>query len=107
MSRVCQVTGKRTQVGNTVARRGLAKSKGGVGIKTTGITRRTFKPNLQTVRVVFPDGGVRRLRVAASVIKKGQVTVPFKGKLCTFPIVKATKGWSKQRLQELGLWKTS
>jgi len=50
MSRVCEICGKKTQVGNQIERRGLAKWKGGVGRKITGKTKRTFKPNLQMVR---------------------------------------------------------
>ena len=40
----------------------------------TAITKQRFFPNLQTVRVVLPNGQVKRIRVAASVIKKGQIT---------------------------------
>jgi large subunit ribosomal protein L28 len=54
MSRVCQVTGRRTTVGNRYTRRGLAKRKGGVGKKTTGIARRQFKINLQWKRIWVP-----------------------------------------------------
>ena len=55
MSRVCQITGKKTTVGNSYARRGLAKRKGGVGKKTTGITRRKFKVNLQWKTIWVPE----------------------------------------------------
>ncbi len=55
MSRVCQVTGRRTSVGNHYTRRGLAKAKGGVGKKTTGIARRKFKINLQWKRIWVPE----------------------------------------------------
>ena len=81
MPRVCDITGKRTRFGNKVTRRGKAKAEGGVGKKTTGISRRTYKPNLQRIRIVLPDGGIRRLRVAARVIKKGEVKIPFKGQI--------------------------
>ena len=57
MSRVCQVTGKGTRAGRSIARRGLPKSKGGVGLKTTGVTRRTFKVNTQTKRIWVPELG--------------------------------------------------
>ncbi|HMS17781.1 MAG TPA: 50S ribosomal protein L28 [Planctomycetota bacterium] len=103
MPRVCDVTGKRTQVGNQVTRRGKAKAEGGVGKKTTGITRRTFKPNLQTIRIVLPNGGLRRLRVAANVIKKGEVTISFEGRMTTLPIEKALRGRNKRRLEQLNL----
>jgi len=55
MSRVCQITGRKTRVGNKYARRGLAKAKGGVGKKTTGITKRKFKINLQWKTVWVPE----------------------------------------------------
>lgn len=55
MSRVCQVTGRRTTVGNSYCRRGLAKSKGGVGKKTTGIAARQFKINLHWKRIWVPE----------------------------------------------------
>ena len=55
MSRVCQITGKKTTTGNKYARRGLAKAKGGVGKKTTGITKRQFKVNLQWKTIWVPE----------------------------------------------------
>ena len=57
MSRVCYFTGRRTRTGNSIARRGKAKYLGGVGIKTTGVTKRKFKPNIQKVRAVI-DGKI-------------------------------------------------
>jgi large subunit ribosomal protein L28 len=55
MSRVCQVTGRGTRTGASIARRGLAKAKGGVGLKTTGISKRKFKVNVQTKRIWVPE----------------------------------------------------
>ncbi len=70
MSRVCQITGRRTRLGNQVARRGLAKAKGGVGIKTTGITRRTFKVNLHKQRIFVPElGQFVTVRLSTRAIK--------------------------------------
>ena len=105
MPRVCDITGKRTRFGNKVTRRGKAKAEGGVGKKTTGISRRTYKPNLQRIRIVLPDGGIRRLRVAASVIKKGEVKIPFKGQIISLKIEKALRGRNKRRLESLGVTK--
>ena len=51
MSRVCEITGKRTRTGRSISRRGLPKCKGGIGLKTTGVTRRKFKPNTQSRKV--------------------------------------------------------
>jgi len=75
MSRVCEICGKRTHVGNKVARRGLAKAKGGVGIKTTGITRRKFKPNIQRVRAQV-GSSVVRIKVCTDCLKSGFIQKP-------------------------------
>ncbi|MEZ5978725.1 MAG: 50S ribosomal protein L28 [Planctomycetota bacterium] len=97
MSRVCVSSGKRTRSGGSIARRGLAKQQGGVGLKTTGHTKRTFKPNIQKIRVVMPDGSVERLRVATSVIKSGMIELDRGGKKMRFPLVKATRGRNKSQ----------
>ena len=55
MSRVCQVTQRGTRSGTSIARRGLPKKKGGVGLKTTGVTKRTFKVNVQPKRIWVPE----------------------------------------------------
>jgi large subunit ribosomal protein L28 len=77
MSRVCSILGKRTTTGNTIARRGKAKYLGGVGVKTTGITKRTFKPNIHKIKAVV-DGKVTRIKVSAKAIRMGLVTKPLK-----------------------------
>ena len=77
MSRECFFLGKKTQSGRSIARRGKAKYLGGVGIKTTGITKRKFKPNIQRVRAVI-DGRVCRLKVSAKAIRMGLITKPLK-----------------------------
>ena len=59
--------------GNSIARRGMAKKKGGVGKKITGITRRRFLPNLQRIRIAFPNGSVRRMLVCTGCIKAERV----------------------------------
>lgn len=75
MSYVCGISGKRTRFGKQYKRRGLAKAKGGVGKKVTGKTPRTFKPNLQKIRVVV-DGRRTRMYVAAKYIRRGMVEKP-------------------------------
>jgi len=75
MPYVCGISGKRTSIGKQYKRRGLAKAKGGVGQKVTGKTRRTFKPNLQRIRVVV-NGTRKRMYVAAKYIRRGMVTKP-------------------------------
>ena len=72
MSRVCETCGKKTSFGNKIDRRGLPKYKGGIGLKTTGITRRNFMCNIQRIRI--QDGGkVRRALVCAQCIRSGKI----------------------------------
>ena len=59
MARVCYVTGRRTTSGNN---RSHAMNK----------TKRTFKPNLQKVRILV-DGKPKRVYVSAKALKSGQV----------------------------------
>ena len=72
MPRVCYFTGKKTRAGRQIARKGKAKYLGGVGRKTTGITNRKFKPNIQRVRALV-DGTVCRIQVSAKAIRMGLV----------------------------------
>jgi large subunit ribosomal protein L28 len=44
-------------VGGNIARRGLPKKSGGVGLRTTGHTKRTFKVNVQKKRIWVPEMG--------------------------------------------------
>ena len=73
MGRECPVSGKKTSFGNHKTERGKAKYLGGVGKKTTGMSRRTFKPNLQRIHIWLPNGTTRYVRVATSVIRSGDV----------------------------------
>jgi large subunit ribosomal protein L28 len=63
--------------GRSIIRRGKAKYLGGVGRKITGITKRKFKPNIQTVRAVI-DGRVCRIKASAKAIRMGLVQKPLK-----------------------------
>ena len=75
MSRVCEICGKRTHAGRSLARRGKAKYLGGVGIKTTGVTKRKFKPNIQRVRALV-NGEVRRIKICTACIRSGRLVKP-------------------------------
>ena len=79
MPRVCHFTGVRTTVGNKLRYRGRAKYLGGIGKKVTSCTKRTFKPNLQTVTALI-DGRPRRVKASARAIKRGLVHKPLKRK---------------------------
>lgn len=73
MSKACEVCGKAVSTGNRIVRHGLAKAKGGIGLHTTGITRRKFSPNLQKLRVM-ENGGVVRKTVCTACIRSGKIT---------------------------------
>ncbi len=73
MAKVCEICGRGSSKGYKYARRGRAKHLGGVGIKTTGRTKRRFRPNLQRVRVLV-NGARRRMTVCAKCIRNGKVT---------------------------------
>jgi len=79
MPRVCHYTGKKTSFGHKVTHRGKAKYLGGVGTKTTGISNRKFKPNIQRVRAVV-DGAIVRIKVSTSAIRQGLVVKPVRRK---------------------------
>jgi large subunit ribosomal protein L28 len=73
MARICAITGKHPIKGGIIHRKGLTKKSGGIGTSVTKITKRTFRPNLQRVRVRMPDGSVRRIWVCAKALKAGKV----------------------------------
>ena len=75
----CPICGKKPALGNQKARRGKAKYLGGVGQKITGISRRTFRPNLQNIQVEL-EGAVRRARVCVQCIRSGKARRPQKKK---------------------------
>jgi len=85
MPRVCAFTGKKTTTGHTYTTRGKAKYLGGVGTKVTGKTKRKFRPNLQTVLTVMPDGSVQRVKASTRAIRDGLVVKPLKRKYAYKP----------------------
>ncbi len=72
MSKICAICGKKPVAGRTIVRRGLAKKKGGVGQKITGINPRRFLPNLKSVKTVV-NGTPKRITVCVKCIKAGKV----------------------------------
>ncbi|MCM8784223.1 MAG: 50S ribosomal protein L28 [Candidatus Omnitrophica bacterium] len=72
MSRRCEICGKAPQTGKNIARRGMAKKKGGAGRKITGTSHRRFLPNLKCIRAVI-NGRTRRVKVCTECLKKGKV----------------------------------
>ena len=92
MARVCTVTGRHTHSGGQIARRGLAKAKGGVGLKTTGVSKRKFKANIQKIRVVLPAGTVTRVKLSTKAIKSGVIRIGKGVKSYLAPLNKASRG---------------
>ncbi len=86
MGMECAICKKKPIRGNQYTRRGKAKYLGGVGRKPTGISRRTFRPNLQRIQVEI-DGAIRRMRVCVQCIRSGKVKRPQKRKLFQMPNV--------------------
>ena len=72
MSRKCEICGKGPVAGRTVTRRGMAKSKGGVGQKIVRANKRRFLPNLQKIKAMV--GKTKKtIVVCVECIKNGKV----------------------------------
>lgn len=89
MSRVCDFTGRKTRIGNSLRYRGKAKYLGGVGKKITGKSKRPFRPNLQTVKAVV-DGVPQKVKASAKAIRSGLVVKPLKRKYAYKPELETT-----------------
>jgi len=72
MAFVCEICGKGPRSGCRIVRHGLAKKKGGIGLHTTGVTKRRFLPNLQKIKVVEKGRTLSR-KVCTSCLKAGKV----------------------------------
>lgn len=74
MANVCAVCGKGVTAGRKYATRGLAKRKNGAGVKVTGISRRTFTPNLIKKRILL-NGSVRTTKICTECLRTGRATL--------------------------------
>lgn len=79
MANRCSYSGKGPQVGHKIIRRGKAKREGGIGQNVTGINKRRWKPNLQTIRIMDENGCVKKVKVCARYIKAGKFTKAPRG----------------------------
>ncbi len=73
MGRICAITGKHPSKGRIIHRKGQTKKSGGIGTHITKTTRRTFRPNIQRVRVKMPNGSIKRIWVSVKALKAGKV----------------------------------
>lgn len=91
MSQQCSVCGKKPVLGNSVTTRGKAKYLGGVGTKITGISRRQFKPNLQTVHITTSKGQNKTVKVCTQCIRSGAVVKKVRNAPFKLPAAPAAK----------------
>lgn len=68
MSKECYLTGKKNKVVNSVIRRGKARAAGGVGRKTTGITKRVQHANLQK-KTIREHGELKTVWLSANALR--------------------------------------
>ncbi len=78
MSYMCDICGKKPLRGNKVVRRGKPKKQGGIGLKTTGISRVFRKPNLRRIQIVEANGNIKRARVCMACLRAGKVQKSIK-----------------------------
>jgi large subunit ribosomal protein L28 len=74
MANSCEICGKKTVAGRSYATRGLARRQNGAGIKITGITKRSFKPNIIKKTVVV-NGSVKKVKICTACLRSGRVTL--------------------------------
>lgn len=74
MPRVCAICGKGAMAGRRYATRGLARRKKGAGVKITGISKRTFSPNLITKRIVI-NGSIITAKICTSCLRSGKAVL--------------------------------
>lgn len=73
MSKVCIICSKHKVVGGHIARRGMARAKGGAGRKITGRSKRLFKPNVQRLHIINEKGSTITAYVCTKCLKAGKV----------------------------------
>lgn len=73
MSKVCTICEKKISSGGHIARRGMARAKGGAGRKITGRSKRAFKPNLQKIRYLTKENKMISGYVCTKCLKAGKI----------------------------------
>lgn len=73
MAKACIICKKTKSAGGHIARRGMARAKGGAGRKITGRSRRLFKPNVQKVRIRKANGSVISAYVCTKCLKAEKI----------------------------------
>ena len=71
MSNVCDFCNKGKTFGGSIVRKGLAKKDGGIGLHVVKNNKRTFKANLQKVKII-ENGTVKTVKLCVSCIRTGK-----------------------------------
>ncbi len=72
MAKECAICGKKPIVRNQLVQTGKPKREGGVGRRTTGISKTWKHPNLQRVKVLQSNGQRQTMRVCTQCIRSGK-----------------------------------
>ena len=70
MAKQCYVCGKKKISGGSITHRGMAKKDGGIGLQLVKNVKRTFKPNLQSVRIRVGTN-TKKVTICAACIRTG------------------------------------
>jgi large subunit ribosomal protein L28 len=73
MAKICEITGRRPVRGGSITRKGQTKKSGGIGTHVVKVVKRTFRPNVQRMRVRLPSGEIKRMWVSVKALKAGLV----------------------------------
>lgn len=73
MAKICAITGRRPSRGGSITRKGQTKKSGGIGTHVVKVVKRTFRPNVQRMRVRLPSGQIKQMWVSAKALKAGLV----------------------------------
>lgn len=73
MSKICKICSRGPVAGRKYSYRGMAKHKGGAGIKTTRKNKRRFSPNLQRIKIIL-NKTTMTAYVCTKCIKSGRIT---------------------------------
>ena len=73
MSTLCAITGKCPRKGGKIIYKGQSKKSGEIGLQFVKYNKRSFRPNVQRIRLKLTNGSVKRMWVAVKALKAGLV----------------------------------
>jgi large subunit ribosomal protein L28 len=69
MSLVCDICGKKSISGGSIIRKGLPKKVGGIGTHIVKNNKRTFKPNIRTIKIESTRGAVKKIKICTACLR--------------------------------------